>query len=375
MKKNNKRNYIIAIIILAFIIVLKLIFNTSPEISYNASLFFWLILAIITYLTCGMPKTKHYLNKISTKHMVIYLLSYLLIIYLLGIFTGFLTSTYNTHNFIQIIKNILPVLFLILSKETVRYITCKNGNKKILIIITILYTTFDILLKNYNYNLSNGLQIFYFISSVLIPTIAKESLCTYITSQISLIPTLIYIISFEIAGFVLPIYPDLGNFLTSVIGLLFPYIIYRGISKLVNYTKKEDLKNKKIYLLPLIPIIIATIIIIILTSGTFSYKMIAIGSDSMNPVYYMGDAVIYKKTPINKIKKDDILVFENNKTIITHRVINIIEKDNTIYFQTKGDNNDKPDDQLISEYNVQGTVKYIVKYIGYPTIWLQNTFN
>lgn len=374
MKKNNKRDYIIALVILAFIVVLKLVFNTNPELSFNVSLFFWLILAIITYLTCGMPKIKNYLNKISIKYIVIYLLSYLLIIYILGIFTGFLSSIY-THNFIQIIKNILPILFLILSKEIVRYITCKNGNKKILIIITILYATFDILLKNYNYNLSSGLQIFYFVSSVCIPALAKEALCTYITSQISLLPTLVYVLSFEIAGFILPIYPDLGNFLTAVIGLIFPYIIYKGISKIVNYHKKEDLRNNKVYLLFLLPIIALALTIVILTAGTFSHKMIAIASDSMNPIYYRGDAVIYQKTPINKIKKDDILVFKKNKTVITHRVINIIEKNNQILFQTKGDNNNKPDEQLVTEKDTLGTVKYIVKYIGYPTIWIQNTFN
>lgn len=374
MKKNNKRNYIIALLILAFIIVLKLIFNNNPELSFNISLFFWLILAIITYLTCGMPKTKNYLNKISIKYIIIYLLSYLLIIYILGIFTGFLTSIY-THNFIQIVKNILPILFLILSKEIVRYITCKNSNKTTLTIITILYAAFDILLKNYNYNLNNGLQIFYFVSAVCIPVLAKEALCTYLTSQISLLPTLIYVLSFEIAGFILPIYPDLGNFLTAVIGLIFPYIIYKGISKIVNYSKKEDLKNNKVYLLLLLPIIALALTIVILTAGTFNYKMIAIGSDSMNPIYYRGDAIIYKKSKISEIKKDDILVFEKNKTIITHRVINIIEKDNQIYFQTKGDNNSKPDEHLTKETDTLGTVKYIVKYIGYPTIWIQNTFN
>ena len=106
----------------------------------------------------------------------------------------------------------------------------------------------------------------------------------------------------------------------------------------------------------------------------FTYKMIAIGSDSMNPVYYRGDAVIYKEVQINKIKEKDILVFKYNGTIITHRVKNIIQKDNKIFFQTKGDNNKTVDSVLIESDDVLGTVQYIVKYIGYPTIWMQETF-
>ena len=102
--------------------------------------------------------------------------------------------------------------------------------------------------------------------------------------------------------------------------------------------------------------------------------MIAIGSDSMNPIYYKGDAVIYKKTEIKNIKEKDILVFNYNGTIITHRVKKIIIKNDRIYYQTIGDNNKNVDSVLIDSKDVLGTVKYIVKYIGNPTIWMQETF-
>ena len=50
------------------------------------------------------------------------------------------------------------------------------------------------------------------------------------------------------------------------------------------------------------------IFVVALISGVFKYKMIAIGSDSMNPIYYRGDAIIYEKD--TDIQKGDILVFE-----------------------------------------------------------------
>ena len=100
--------------------------------------------------------------------------------------------------------------------------------------------------------------------------------------------------------------------------------------------------------------------------------MIAIGSDSMNPIYYRGDAVIYKEKKIEEIKEEDILVFNYNGAIITHRVVNIITKDGKIYFQTKGDNNNDVDLNLVDSTKVYGVVNYIVKYIGYPTIWIQD---
>lgn len=374
MKKSKKRNYIIEIIILIFIIFLKLIIDNRPELSLTVSLFFWLILSIVTYLICGLPRLKSYLNKISIRFVIISLLFYLLVVFLLGLFTGFLKTVYS-YNIVNILKNIIPIIILVLSKEIIRFILCKNSNNKTLIITTILYILFDIILKNNDFNLNTASQIFTFVFLVCLPSIAKESLCTYMTSKISLLPTIIYILAFELAAFILPIYPDLGNYLNSVIGLIFPYFVYRSISKLIKYNKKEELNIKKQYfLIFLMPIIIFISIIVILISGIFSYKMIAIGSDSMNPIYYRGDAVIYKETKIKNIKEKDILVFNYNGTIITHRVKKVIKKDDRIYYQTKGDNNKNVDSVLIDSNDVLGTVQYIVKYIGYPTIWIQETF-
>ena len=145
--------------------------------------------------------------------------------------------------------------------------------------------------------------------------------------------------------------------------------------KIIKYHDKDNIKLTGTFIkLICIPLIIFIAILILLISGVFSYKLIAIGSDSMNPIYYKGDAVIYQKTDINDIKVNDILVFSNNSEIITHRVKNIIKKGNKVYFQTKGDNNKDVDVNLVESSNVLGTVKYIVKYVGYPTVFINDFF-
>ena len=140
------------------------------------------------------------------------------------------------------------------------------------------------------------------------------------------------------------------------------------MKKMFSYEEKEMAPLNRLLIKVLSMILTMFLIFIVaLISGIFKYKMIAIGSDSMNPIYYRGDAIIYEKD--TDIKKGDILVFEYNNSIITHRVINIIEEDGTKYFQTKGDNNDNPDLNLTSAEDVLGKVRFIVKYIGFPTIW------
>ena len=88
----------------------------------------------------------------------------------------------------------------------------------------------------------------------------------------------------------------------------------------------------------------------------------------MEPIYYRGDAVILEKIDPDKIKVDDILVFKASGGIITHRVVEIVEENGTRIFHTKGDNNLTKDSIDITEENVKGIVKYVVKYAGYPTI-------
>ena len=111
-------------------------------------------------------------------------------------------------------------------------------------------------------------------------------------------------------------------------------------------------------------------IIILLVSGIFKYQIVAIASNSMKPIYEKGDAVIIEKKNPNKIKEQDILVFKKNNTYITHRVIEIIKNENNYNFITKGDNNKELDKYKVPENEVIGTVKYIIKYLGFPTIWL-----
>ena len=107
-------------------------------------------------------------------------------------------------------------------------------------------------------------------------------------------------------------------------------------------------------------------------SGIFKYQIIAIASNSMKPVYEKGDAVIIEKKKPDQIKEQDILAFKKNNIYITHRVIEIIKNENNYNFITKGDNNKEIDKYKVTEKEAIGTVKYIIKYIGFPTIWFND---
>lgn len=66
-----------------------------------------------------------------------------------------------------------------------------------------------------------------------------------------------------------------------------------------------------------------------------------INSGSMEPTYYEGDVIFIKKVDPSDLHVGDILVFESKggSIPIVHRIVDIAEEDDILYFVTKGDNN------------------------------------
>ena len=375
MLKNINKIYIIQIGIIG-LFLLFCFFVLPNFINYYQiflTLYFGIIFLIFKF-SFGIPRDRKILNKICFRYVFAILLSYIFVIYLLGLFTGFTTNVYSLRIF-DVIKNILPIIFFVIFRELIRHIIAFQSKKKIgpIIILTIIYIIIDILPMILLTKFTNHYNVFTFITVYCIELIGREVLSSYLVYYTGIYPSLLYNIIFAIAPYILPIYPNLGNYLNAILGLLLPFIIYIIIKKWINYNTKET-KGFVIVKIIGIPILIFSLLIVILTSGVFKYQLIAIASDSMNPIYYRGDAVIYEKVNVGEIKEGDILVFTKNSSIITHRVIKVIDDNDNLKFQTKGDNNENVDFDYTDENQVLGIVKYIVKYVGLPTIWFNETF-
>ena len=98
--------------------------------------------------------------------------------------------------------------------------------------------------------------------------------------------------------------------------------------------------------------------------SVFGYKIFSIISESMNPELEIDDVVVIKECSEDELKKGDIVSFEENGTIITHR-IERIEKDEQTQkklYVTKGDQNEIEDDSKVSFEQIEG--KYAFKISG-----------
>lgn len=102
-----------------------------------------------------------------------------------------------------------------------------------------------------------------------------------------------------------------------------------------------------------------------LTGADESY---VVQSDSMSPTIQGGDVVFVERTPPEQIDRGDIITYrrgDGERSLTTHRVVGIEERDDGRYFETKGDANEDPDQQLVHGDAVVGRVAFHLPYVGY----------
>ena len=377
MKKNTKIIYIGEVILTIYAILLTLFINNISYDVRNFSAVVVLLLVLVILLAFfGYKKDKSYLKGSSARIVMASLMTFMLIIYGLGIVLGF-SQGYVYHNIYDFIKNIGVVVAINIEIELLRYMIVKNSFKKktTLIIYTILSIIINILLEINIATLASAEDKFIFLSTIIFPIMAEEALCSYMTYKISMLPSLLYKLVIKLYMYILPIFPDLGNYMYSVVNIVLPFAIYSILNKIVIRYEKEKKELRRVNRVVFtIPLTVFLVVLVLLISGVFKYKLIAIASDSMSPVYRRGDAVIYEKIDVKKLEVGDILAFRKNNIVITHRIVKIWKQNDRYYFTTKGDNNNSVDNFKTSEDLVLGKVVSIYKYIGYPTVLINEFF-
>ena len=346
---------------------LLIIYTISHIFFYNNNFyinffkpFFWLIFLIIFY---------HQDLKLINKKEINIAFSISIIFFILYLISGFIfgfNKNLSNYSMINIIINVWKFILPICGIETMRYKLLKSNKNyfgfKVLITIIII-------LSEINFKalfLSNNIIFFQYFVSIIIPIIAQNILFTYLSLNSHYDTTIIIKIFNEIPKIILPIIPYSNWFIEGSFAIIKVLIIYY-IFKYFIFNKKTiiNFTNLSIVSYPLI--IITSLLLVFFTLGLFAYKPIAILSNSMNPIFKRGDVVIYKKE--ENIKPGDIIVFQYQNQIIVHRVLSIHE-----YYVTKGDANNNVDYIKVKKEDIKGVYQFSLKYLGYPSIWLNELF-
>ena len=365
----NYKLYIIEAILFISVIVFNIIYKSDVLLGVSI-----ILLAVISYLLFGIFKKNNLVKNSIIRIVIASFLSFLIITYSVGLFSGF-SRTVVSFSTDYVFRIIILNFLVVCAEETLRYIIIKKSIKNIipLIIFAIIISLLNIITEINGYDLTDRETIFIFICVVILPVISIELLCSYLSYKVSYVPCIIFKVLIVLYELVFPIIPNLGDYIYSVSNIMLVYVIYYFSSKSISYAEKSDkysrkVSNKIIYY----PIIFVLVILVILVSGILKYKLISIGSSSMSPVYERGDAVIYEKIDPSTLNIGDIIAFSKEKIVVTHRIVDINKTKNT--FKTKGDANNAVDAYEVKESEVLGKVEFKIKYIGYPTLWINDFF-
>ena len=372
MKKGNKRSLVILTIIIFVLLFDLFIFKKLDK--YSICVFIFLLIGLSYYLI-GFRKVKSRYDKDIILTIFIYVFIYYIIIYLSGLFIGFTRNIYSL-NFISIIKNILPVLIFITLVEILRYILNSQikDNKWLLVLSSIVFTLIDTVLIIKVTDFGNFYKVLNTFGLFVLPSLSKNMFLTFLTTKSSYKPCLIYRYLMEIPKYILPIIPNFGNYLESVLYILVPLLIFLSICNIFDKLKRRNviIKNKKNignYIYTVLSVFL--IVLICTSSGLFKYRTFVIATGSMTPNINKGDMVIIENITEEEKKNlsvGDIIAFKMDNKTVVHRIINKINTSSGVFYSTKGDNNNSPDGYLLDIDNIVGLEKFRIRYIGYPTI-------
>jgi signal peptidase I len=100
----------------------------------------------------------------------------------------------------------------------------------------------------------------------------------------------------------------------------------------------------------------------------FGYQFKTVLSGSMEPTFKTGSLILVEKLKETKnLLKDDIITYkQDEKNVVTHRIVEVIKQEDKIMYRTKGDNNEDPDmNPVISENIVAKYTGITIPFVGY----------
>ena len=386
MKKEKNLLYslpILAYAIIYFLIIVRVIPRFAPILNC----LFIAGLTFINYKLYKFPeiksdkKSKKIHNK-SIIYIVIGIIIYFTIIFLLGIITGYRMSAY-AHSPLKILRRTIMPFITISILEIYRYISINRCNeKKSYLIETCLIILFDIVI--HYYRLDGTLAgLFIFASVVILPIILKNILLNYITKNIGIKPCLIYVIPLGIYSYFIPVYPDLGNYLTCIVNMTLPSFIYIYLGRMMAEEAKveqlEDDGKKKKTILKVTRVIADVILIFVFTvfisliSGYFPHQLVGVDTSYISPIIDRGDAIIiYKNLSFDEYTTGSIIAYKSGKK----NIIDIVAKTETdelgynhLYVKKEIKDGKTVKYREITEENLIGIYNnFKVKKIAYPTI-------
>jgi signal peptidase len=129
---------------------------------------------------------------------------------------------------------------------------------------------------------------------------------------------------------------------------------------------------------------IVTVLLLPFLMGTQTYPMTIVQGNSMYPTLQNGDLVVFRVAPQQVIANGTIIIFVQSgtgisaldsllKPVLIHRIVNVtVQGDGEVNYQTKGDNNQERDPEVVASDRILGTPAVVVPKAGLIVMFFQS---
>lgn len=373
MTRDRKILYLLAATVTAGLLPIVLLVGGGSQALAAA----WLILSAIAVHLLVKKRKAHSLHRSMVLLLtVVFMLLYITIFYLSGLRLGFVRTTVPFN--LQLFTNrLLPMLLIIVASEKIRRLLLIQEST-LAAALAFLLCLFSELAA------AGGLQVIDSFSSMmdmvgltLLPAVTSGILCQFVSARHGAMPPIAYRALLLLPPYFIPVTPALPDALKSFIKLLLPLVLLLFLKALYEKRIKRATASphaKRIgYITAAIALLLGTGLILLI-SCQFRVGTIVIATGSMTGELNIGDAIVYERYDKQVITVGTVIVYEKDRSLIVHRVVEIecINGQNRYY--TKGDANEERDLGYITDSNIKGITNFKISYIGYPSLWMHRIF-
>lgn len=297
---------------------------------------------------------------------------FIVIYYVSGLSVGY-TKLYSELSWNTLFTIIIPIALIVLSSEITRSVLLAPTDKIAACVAFCIGVLSEIFIAGGFIGISGGYALVDFFGMTVFPAITANILYTYVSKKYGMRPNAVYRLIMSLYMYIIPYVPALPRILTAFLRIVLPITLFIFIRAL--FEKKQRTKNYKKQRWLYIPYalgILAVTAIIMLISCEFRFGAVVIASPSMTGEINKGDTIIYESYEhCEGAEVGEVIVFEKTPgTKIVHRIVEEHLVDGEIRYVTKGDANEDPDAEYVTEDQIVGKVRLKLLYVGYPSLWL-----
>lgn len=226
-------------------------------------------------------------------------------------------------------------------------------------------------------NLKGQEAIFIYVTSELLPLIARNCLVTILVLYGGATAGIVYLGGIEVFQKCFPFLPNLPWLAKSAIGIAFPVLYLIFVRERYHVMNGDAPAREEGGMIGYLAGLCAAVAFSWFCVGVFTVYPSVVLTGSMEPGIEPGDVVVIRKLTeekeIYQLEAGDVINFKREDITITHRIMEVLRDEaGNVSFQTKGDNNSSADEELVMPNDVKGRVVKVVPKAGLPVLILKS---